>query len=215
MKDKISEADMTDTPFIYRFMAGTDAKRHPLLLLHGTGGNEDDLIPVGEMIDPAATLLSPRGKVLEGGMPRFFRRLAEGVFDYPDVIARTHELADFVAEQTSTHGLEKPIAVGYSNGANIAAAMLYLRPDVLAGAVLIRAMLPLQTEPEHALGGMPVMIISGRMDPILPLDNAKRLAEALREHGAVIDHRVLETGHGMTRNDVDLARGFVAGINGA
>ena len=77
-----------------------------------------------------------------------------------------------------------------------------------------RAMLPLPSEPEQSLGGMPVMIISGRMDPILPLDNAKRLAEALREHGAVVDHRVLETGHGMTRNDVDLARGFIAGING-
>jgi len=88
---------MTQSSFIHRFLPGTDLTRHPLLLLHGTGGNEDDLIPVGEMIDPAASVLSPRGKVMEGGMPRFFRRLGEGVFDYPDVIARTHELADFVA----------------------------------------------------------------------------------------------------------------------
>jgi len=205
---------MSPSSFIHRYLPGTDLTRHPLLLLHGTGGNEDDLIPVGEMIDPAASILSPRGKVMEGGMPRFFRRLAEGVFDYPDVIARTHELADFVAEQTTVHGMKKPIAVGFSNGANIAAATLYLRPEILAGAVLIRAMLPLPTGPEHALAGLPVMIISGRVDPILPLDNAKRLAEALREHGAVVDHRVLETGHGMTRNDVDLARGFIAGING-
>ncbi len=205
---------MTATSFIHRYLPGTDPTRAPLLLLHGTGGNEDDLIPVGEMIDPAAAILSPRGKVMEGGMPRFFRRLAEGVFDYPDVIARTHELADFIAEQTIAHAIKKPIAVGFSNGANIAAALLYLRPEVLAGAVLIRAMLPLPSEPEQSLGGIPVMIISGRMDPILPLDNAKRLAEALREHGAVVDHRVLETGHGMTRNDVDLARGFIAGING-
>ena len=205
---------MTETSFIHRYLPGTDPTRHPLLLLHGTGGNEEDLIPVGEMIDPAAAVLSPRGKVLEGGMPRFFRRLAEGVFDYPDVITRTHELADFITEQTAAHAIKKPIAVGFSNGANIAAALLYLRPDVLAGAVLIRAMLPLPTGPEHALNGLPVMLVSGRMDPILPLDNAKRLAEALREHGAVVDHRVLETGHGMTRNDVDLARGFIAGING-
>jgi phospholipase/carboxylesterase len=205
---------MSPSSFIHRYLPGTDLTRHPLLLLHGTGGNEDDLIPVGEMIDPAASILSPRGKVMEGGMPRFFRRLAEGVFDYPDVIARTHELADFVAEQTTVHGMKKPIAVGFSNGANIAAAMLYRRPEVLSAAVLIRAMLPLPTGPEHALAGLPVMIISGRVDPILPLDNAKRLAEALREHGAVVDHRVLETGHGMTRNDVDLARGFIAGING-
>jgi len=214
MKITTREMHMTKSNFIHRFLPGTDAARHPLLLLHGTGGNEDDLIPVGEMIDPAAGILSPRGNVLEHGMPRFFKRLGEGVFDYPDVIARAHELADFVAEQTTGHSMKKPIAVGFSNGANIAAALLYLRPEVLAGAVLIRAMLPLPTKPEHALGGLPVMIVSGRMDPILPLDNAKRLAEALREHGATVDHRVLETGHGMTRNDVDLARGFIAGING-
>ena len=205
---------MTEPAFIHRFLPGTDNARHPLLLLHGTGGNEDDLIPVGEMIDPAATILSPRGNVLEHGMPRFFKRLGEGVFDYPDVIARTHELADFVAAQTMAHAMKKPIAVGFSNGANIAAAMLYLRPEVLAGAVLIRAMLPLPTGPEHALDGLPTMIISGLADPILPIDNAVKLANALREHGAVVDHRVLETGHGMTRNDVDLARGYIAGING-
>jgi phospholipase/carboxylesterase len=207
---------MSDTTpdFIHRFLDGRDPSHHPLLLLHGTGGNEDDLIPVGEMIDPAASILSPRGKVSEAGMPRFFRRLAEGVFDYPDVIARAHELADFVAHETATRGLKKPIAVGFSNGANIAAALLYLRPEVLAGAVLIRAMMPLPSAPEQALNGMPVMLISGRMDPILPLDNARNLAAALKEKGAHVDHRILETGHGMTRNDVDLARGFVAGING-
>lgn len=204
---------MNDPTFIHRYLAGTDATHHPLLLLHGTGGTEDDLVPVGEMIDPTAALLSPRGKVMESGMPRFFRRLAEGVFDYPDVIERTNELADFVAGQSDIHAFKKPIAVGFSNGANIAAALLYLRPEVLAGAILIRAMLPLPTRPEHALKEMPVMIISGRMDPILPLDNAVKLANALRENGARVDHRVLETGHGMTRNDVDLARGFIAGIN--
>jgi len=205
---------MTQSSFIHRYLPGTDLTRHPLLLLHGTGGNEDDLIPIGEMIDPAASILSPRGKVLESGMPRFFRRLAEGVFDYPDVIARTHELADFVAEQTTTHGMKKPIAIGYSNGANIAAAMLYLRPEVLAGAVLIRAMPPLPTPPEYALNDRPVMILSGRTDPILPFDQARNLAEALREHGAAIDHRMLEAGHNMTRNDIDMARGFISGING-
>jgi phospholipase/carboxylesterase len=205
---------MTQSSFIHRYLPGTDLTRHPLLLLHGTGGNEDDLIPIGEMIDPAASILSPRGKVLENGMPRFFRRLAEGVFDYPDVIARTHELAGFVAEQTTAHGIKKPIAIGYSNGANIAAAMLYLRPEVLAGAVLIRAMPPLPTPPEYALKDMPVMILSGRTDPILPFDQARSLAEALREHGAVIDHRVLEAGHNMTRNDIDMARGFISSING-
>jgi len=214
MKDERNGVAMNDSTFIYRYLPGTDVSHHPLLLLHGTGGNEDDLVPVGEMIDPAATILSPRGKVTESGMPRFFRRLSEGVFDYPDVIARTHELADFVVQQIVAQEMKKPIAVGFSNGANIAAALLYLRPEVLAGAVLIRAMLPLPTEPEHALNEVPVMMISGLMDPILAIDKAVKLANTLREYGALVDHRVLETGHGMTRNDIDLARGFIAGING-
>src|SRR5438046_1466021 len=126
--------------FIHDFVPGSSSRT--LLLLHGTGGNERDLIPLGRELDPNAALLSPRGKVLENGMPRFFRRLAEGVFDLEDLKYRTNELADFVAAAAQHYGFasDNLIAVGYSNGANIAAAMLLLRPEILHGAVLFRAM---------------------------------------------------------------------------
>jgi phospholipase/carboxylesterase len=117
-------------------------------------------------VAPGAALLSPRGKVLENGMPRFFRRLAEGVFDEDDVRARAHELADFVEAARQHYGIAAPIALGYSNGANIAAAMLLLRPQVLAGAVLLRAMVPLRSAPPAQLAGKPVLILSGAADPI-------------------------------------------------
>src|SRR6266478_6575321 len=132
--------------FIHEFVPGSSERT--LLLLHGTGGNERDLIPLGHELDPGASLLSPRGKVLENGMPRFFRRLAEGVFDLEDLTKRTHELADFViaAAQRYKIDMKNIVAVGYSNGANIAASMLLLRPEILSAAVLFRAMVPLVSE---------------------------------------------------------------------
>src|SRR5450755_4513769 len=119
--------------FTHRFEPGGAP---PLLLLHGTGGDENDLLPLGRMVAPGAALLSPRGKVLEGGMPRFFRRLAEGVFDEQDLRRRTQELADFVEDARRAYGFEAPVALGFSNGANIASALLLLRPAALAGAAL-------------------------------------------------------------------------------
>ena len=129
--------------FIHEFVAGKSNRT--LLLLHGTGGNERDLIPLGRELDPNAALLSPRGKILENGMPRFFRRLAEGVFDLEDLKKRTHELADFVVAAADRYKIDihNIVAVGYSNGANIAASMLLLRPEILSAAILFRAMLPL------------------------------------------------------------------------
>jgi len=199
----------TELPFIHRFTPAPALGRPPLLLLHGTGGNEDDLLPLGPMISPGSALLSPRGKVLEGGMPRFFRRLAEGVFDEEDVRCRAHELADFIAEAREAYGLAAPIAVGFSNGANIAAAVLQLRPEALAGAALIRAMVPLQEPPAADLTGKPVLILSGASDPIVPAENAKRLAATLKAAGATVEHRVLPTGHGLSETDVALAKAWI------
>lgn len=198
----------TELSFIHRFEPGPD-RSTPLLLLHGTGGDENDLIGLGRMVAPDAALLSPRGKVSEGGMPRFFRRLAEGVFDEEDVKRRTHELADFVTAARGVYGLPAPIALGFSNGANIAAATLLLRPEALAGAVLIRAMVPLAKPPTTDLAGRPVLILSGDRDPMVPQDDAARLAALLRATGAGVEHRILPAGHGLSQADIALTRVFL------
>ncbi len=203
---------MTDAElsFVHRFEPATDAGAPPLLLLHGTGGDENDLIQLGRMLSPGSALLSPRGKVLEGGMPRFFRRLREGVFDEEDVRFRAAELADFVTEARRVYDLAAPVAVGFSNGANIAAAMLLTRPEVLAGAVLLRAMVPLAAPPVADLKGRGVLLLSGGMDPIVPEENAERLAAQLRAAGARLDHRTLPVGHGLSQADIGLARQWLA-----
>jgi phospholipase/carboxylesterase len=199
----------TRLSFVHRFEPATEPGRQPLLLLHGTGGDETDLLPLGRAVAPASALLSPRGQVLENGMPRFFRRLAEGVFDEADLRRRAGELADFVAEARETYGLPAPIAVGFSNGANIAAAMLLLRPEALAGAALLRAMMPLTDPPAARLEGRPVLLLSGVMDPIVPASNAARLAARLEAAGAEVQHHVLPVGHGLSRSDVALTKAWI------
>lgn len=196
--------------FIHEFVAGKSDRT--LLLLHGTGGNERDLIPLGRELDPDASLLSPRGKVLENGMPRFFRRLAEGVFDLDDLQKRTQELADFVTSAAQHYKIDskKIVAVGYSNGANIAASMLLLRPEILSAAILFRAMVPLKPEQQPNLASKPIFISAGSLDPIVPASNSKELVELLREAGANVTIRFLQSGHELTSNDVDLARGWLA-----
>ena len=196
----------TTLSHIHQFVPATEPGRAPLLLLHGTGGDEHDLLPLGRAVAPGAALLSPRGRVLEGGMPRFFRRLAEGVFDEQDVIRRANDLADFVQDARETYGLAAPVALGFSNGANIAAAVLQLRPRVLAGAVLLRAMVPLKEAPKADLTGTPVLILSGALDPIVPDENAAQLVAMLRRAGAVVDHRTLPTGHNLTQADLTLTK---------
>jgi phospholipase/carboxylesterase len=196
--------------FIHRYEPSARAGAPALLLLHGTGGNESDLLPLGRMIAPGAALLSPRGKVLENGMPRFFRRLAEGVFDEQDVRRRASELADFIAEARDRYGLPAPIAAGYSNGANIAAAVLLLRPAALAGAVLLRPMMPLSMAPAVDLNGKPVLLLSGAMDPIATQDSTARLACALGAAGARMEHRELPAGHELSQADIAAARGWLA-----
>jgi phospholipase/carboxylesterase len=195
-----------DLAFIHRFEPGNRLEAPPVLLLHGTGGDENDLLPLGQAIAPGSALLSVRGKVLEHGMPRFFRRLAEGVFDENDVRRRANELVDFVADARKRYDLAAPIALGYSNGANIAAAMLLLRPQVLAGAILLRAMVPFAQPPKPDLARKPVLITSGQCDPIIPASNAAELARQLTHAGANAQHSVLPNGHELTQMDVTLAK---------
>ena len=203
---------MAKLSFIHRFVPATSPGKPPLLLLHGTGGDENDLITLGEMVAPGAALLSPRGKVLEGGAPRFFRRLREGVFDEDDVRLRAGELADFVAEARAAYDLPAPVAMGFSNGANIAAAIMMLRPEALAGAILLRAMPPLKEPPAVDLKGTPILLVSGASDPIIPVAGASRLAAVLTRDGAALRHEVLPGGHGLTQSDINLARGWLANV---
>lgn len=204
----------TRLSFIHRFEPATENSRPPLLLLHGTGGDENDLIDLGRMIAPGSALLSPRGNVLEGGMPRFFRRLAEGVFDEDDVRLRANELADFVSDAREEYGLPAPMALGFSNGANIAAATLLLRPEAFAGAVLLRAMVPLSQPPAADLAGKPVLILSGTMDQMVPAENSAQLAGLLEQAGAQVLHRTLPAGHGLSQADVSIARDFLREASG-
>jgi phospholipase/carboxylesterase len=194
-----------DLGFTYRFVPGTAPARPPLLLLHGTGGDENDLLPIGARISPGSALLSPRGKVRENGMPRFFRRLAEGVFDLDDLTARTYELAEFVERARAAYGLPRPYAVGFSNGANIASALLLLQPDALAGAVLLRGTLPLTPDPLPNLNGAPVLILSGRDDPLVPPNQREALARVLARAGAEVTAMVVDGGHGLTPQDITAA----------
>jgi phospholipase/carboxylesterase len=194
--------------YVHRFEPGANPSFPPLLLLHGTGGNETDLIPLGHEIAPGAPLLSPRGNVLEGNSPRFFRRFREGLFDEDDVRRRAGELANFVAEARQAYSLGHPFVVGYSNGANIAAAVLLLHPKVLAGAILFRVMAPLAELPKPDLSGVPVLILSGANDPIVPRARAQKLAAALAAAGARVERDELPTGHGLTQADVTKAEAF-------
>jgi predicted esterase len=191
--------------FIHEFVPGTSNRT--LLLLHGTGGNERDLVPLGRELDPRAALLSPRGKVLENGMPRFFRRLAEGVFDLEDLKNRTNELADFVAAAAQHYGFaqEKVVAVGYSNGANIAASMLLLRPEVLSAAILFRAMVPLVPKNLPDLSSVGVWIGAGSEDPIISISETQRLVDLVRRTGADVTLRFFNAGHGLTSGEVETA----------
>src|SRR3712207_6486472 len=180
-----------------------------LLLLHGTGGNEDDLLLLGRELDPHAGLLSPRGKILEGGrIPRFFRRLAEGVFDIEDLKFRTHELAGFVVNASRIYGFDarKVIAVGYSNGANIAASMLLLKPQTLSGAILFRAMVPLIPDNLPDLSGKRIFMSSGLRDPIATRQEAETLSGLLKQARAVVDLQWQSSGHELTQDDVHAAK---------
>ena len=192
--------------FVHRWVPGVG--RGTILLLHGTGGDENDLLPLGRMVAPDASFLSPRGKVLERGMPRFFRRLSEGVFDLDDLRMRTHELADWIAEASRLYRFDPSglVALGYSNGANIAASLLLLRPESLAHASLLRAMLPFEPEQVPVLTGKRVLMANGMQDPIIPMPSSARLADVLRDAGAEVTLHIGEGGHGLEQADIEEAR---------
>ena len=195
--------------FRHRFEPGT--RRLTLLLLHGTGGNEDDLLPLGPMLAPRANLLSPRGAVLENGMPRFFRRIAEGVFDVPDLLQRTDDLAAFLTAAARVYPVEAAslVAVGFSNGANIAGSLLLKHPGALAGALLLRPMVPFVPEPLPQLHGTPVLIAAGRADPIAPPEQAESLAALLKKSGADVEIAWAAGGHAIGRDDLAAARAWM------
>jgi phospholipase/carboxylesterase len=201
-----------DLGFVHRFFPGEN--RMTLLLLHGTGGDENDLVPLGRELSPNAAILSPRGKVSEFGAARFFRRLAEGVFDHEDLVFRTHELADFIEAAAEEYGfdLSRLVAVGYSNGANVAASLMLLHPGLLRAAILFRAMVPFEPEETPDLSGMPVFLAAGRRDHMIPPENTERLAEILREAGADLDLRWRNTGHPLTYEEVAEAKDWLAAV---
>lgn len=188
----------------YLFEPGTDPAAPPLLLLHGTGGDEHDLVPLARQLSPGSALLSPRGNVLERGAPRFFARLAEGVFDPAEITRRTHELAEFLAAAKAHHGIDpaRLTALGFSNGANIAACLLLLRPESLAAAALIRPMVVLEPAALPRLDGKRVLISSGNHDPIVPPDHPRRLAEMFRRTGAEIELQVHPASHQLAPGDL-------------
>lgn len=192
-----------DLGFVHRYQPGTSGDT--LLLLHGTGGDERDLVPLGERIAPQANLLSPRGPVLENGMPRFFRRLDVGVFDEADIARRAVDLGAFVRAGAERYGFDpsRVRALGYSNGANMAAALMLLDPALLSGAALLRAVLPLEPPHPPDLTGRSVRIAAGRRDPYAPPERVDALAERLRAGGASVDLRWSERGHELDPREID------------
>ena len=206
--------------FIHRFIP-SDRKEPKsrtsfatILLLHGTGGNEEDLISLGHEIAPGAALLSPRGKVLENGLPRFFRRLSEGVFDIEDLKFRTNELADFVEEASKVYGfdLQRLVAIGYSNGANIAASGLLLRPDFLSYAILFRPMVPLVPEVLPNLGAKHILISAGLHDPIVPSQDTKNLLNLLKKAGAETSINWQNSGHELSLEEIKKAKDWLFSV---
>lgn len=203
-----------DRPHVFLPAEG-DAAGPPLLLLHGTGGNEYDLLPLRDHLSPGAAVLSVRGTVLENGMPRFFRRVREGVFDEDDLRRRAEELAEFVVTASSAYGISdlSLVAVGFSNGANIASAMLLQRPGVLKGAVLLAAMVPYAEPPSADLSDTLVIISNGDRDPLIKSEMTKQLASQLRERGAEVVELPHPGGHQIDRAVLPQIRRMIANVS--
>lgn len=189
------------------FQRGTDETKPTLLLLHGTGGTESDLLPLADRVDRTASILSVRGNVLENGMPRFFRRLAEGIFDEEDLIYRTKELYEFLEEAASKYGFDRNhmVAIGYSNGANIAGSLLFHYEDALQGAILHHPMVPRKGVELPDLSGKSVFIAAGTNDPICSPMESKELQSILEKANADVELHWESYGHQLTLSEVDAA----------
>jgi len=199
--------------FVHRFVPPeVKPESMTLLLLHGTGGDESDLLQLGRALSPDAALLSPRGRILENGAPRFFRRLAEGVFDMEDLVFRTHELAGFLDAASRAYGLDasRLVAVGYSNGANIAASLLFLHPGSLAAAVLFRPMVPFTPGKLPHLSGTSVLVAGGLRDQIVPREQTERLLDLFKRSGADATLHWEESGHALSEAEIQFARGWLS-----
>jgi len=193
-----------DLGFIHRFMPGKDSDADTLVVLHGTGGDENDLIGIGQAVAPGAAILSPRGNVLENGAPRFFRRLAEGVFDPKEVRSRAEELARFIRAATITYRLDpaRVYGLGYSNGANIASTVMLVEPGILRASVLLRPMLVYQPPEKSDLSGSSVFISAGRMDPIVPAESVETLVSLLESAHAGVTLKWQLAGHSLVPSEV-------------
>lgn len=206
-----------DHGFIYAFEPASPGEHteRTLLLLHGTGGSETDLLGLGESIAPGAARLSPRGKVLENGMARFFRRLAAGVFDIDDLIARTHELADFITAAQTTHNIadKELVSVGFSNGANIAGSLLLMYPSLFAGAVLYRPMVPFVPQTLLDLTGKRILVVPGRRDEMISAEQTEELIDLLQQTGADVSIAWQPGGHRLTGDDLVAARTWFGTFN--
>jgi predicted esterase len=198
--------------FVHRFEpARAPGSGRTILLLHGTGGDENDLLPLARMLDPVAAVLSPRGQVMERDMPRFFRRLAEGVYDVEDLVARAHGLADFVGAAATRYGFDpdRVIAAGFSNGANIATATLLLRPQALHAAILLHPMMPVDLEATGSLANVRVFIAGGRFDPVARPEDTERVAMLLESRGAQVTTHWEPAGHSLTQGEIVAARDWL------
>ena len=205
-----------DLGFVHKFVPARPGAAHPvtLLLLHGTGGDEKDLLPLGEELWPGAALLGVRGNVLENGMPRFFRRIREGVFDVEDLKSRTEELAQFTKSASDRYhfSTEKLIAIGYSNGANIAASLILLHPHYLAAAVLFRVMVPFTPDIIRDFRNLPIFIGAGDQDPIVPRDQTEELAGILESGGADVTLFWHRGGHELDQDDIEAAKTWLSEV---
>lgn len=205
---------MADLGFNHRYVPPRDGSTRTLLLLHGTGGDENDLLPLGAELAPEAGLLAPRGKVLENGAPRFFRRLAEGIFDQEDLRVRTNELIEFVESASKAYGFDSDgvIAVGYSNGANIAASVLLRHPATLAGGVLLHAMVPFVPDACPDLSNKHIFLGAGENDPIVSVDETTRLHSILHRCGADVQTAWFQHGHRLSAAEVHAAGAWLASL---